>query len=81
MLLTNFVTAAMAVIKSAEHAALHTALHPTLDLGECAGWQRHDCGSEDPFAQPESSCVCEPSLYQSAAARIQPPDIADHSIV
>jgi hypothetical protein len=59
----HYFRAPLAAIKSAGQAKLHTAeqtaLHATLDLRECAGRQRHDCGSEQPFAQQKSS-HCDP---------------------
>lgn len=51
----HFFRAPLVVIKSAEHAASQA----TLELSECAGRQRHDCGSEDPFAQQEPSHSCD----------------------
>jgi hypothetical protein len=49
--------APLLVIESAEHATSQAALQTTLDLSERAGRQRHDCGSEDPFAQHEPSIL------------------------
>jgi hypothetical protein len=56
----HFFRVPLVVIKSAEHSTSQAALQTTLDLSECAGRQRHDCGSEYPFAQQEPSHFCDP---------------------